>query len=856
MASAAADLERRKQLRLRLRPDVVIEAQKYEGRTYYVMKDPVSLRYYRIKEYERFLLTLFDGRHTLEDAQKAYEREYRPDRLRLEDLEAFAQQLLVAGLVLNESPRAGTQLFERRKKRKRSELMQKLTNILYVKVPIFDPDRILTALLHYTRWIFTRWFFALSILLMLSAVTLVATNFQHFLSKLPDYHEFFNIKTLVYLWAALAVVKVIHEFGHGLSCKAFGGEVHEMGLLFLCLSPAMYCNVSDSWKMPNKWHRIIISFAGIYVELVIASIATWVWWHNPSSPFINHMALSVMVVCSVSTFVFNANPLMRFDGYYVLADWIEIPNLRERSNRYLSNTVQKHCLGIEVPPEQYMALRRKLLFLSYAIVSWIYRWIVTFGILLFLYHFLRPYKLEVLSNLLTLMAIGSMVGWPLYRFLKGMNERGWRFPEMKRLRVAISTGVVVVLALVAFFVPLPINRVLSTGLVMATTEGAEIVRLHREGATLERLFVREGEQVEAGQPLALFSHLQVEAELTHYRLEQQKAEAYANYLSRQKDTTAEPARRADLDKEIQDALAQGREAKAQLDNLERVKRDDLLLRAPTAGVVANLLRANHLGQGFPTNTHVCTVHRPGRLVVALPVDPSEWNQLKENVQPLTRAARTSGQALQRVPQEKIDFQAMHLGDALQDLLGQVGLKYEVDPEARLADALLREPVTLSAKNLRVSTLLDRLLTPYGLGYIIRSQAGSDRDGYIVLRPGQERGVAFNPTLTNVTVALRVQGRDTKTFQGRLLPLPETEKERIPPALTNKLGGPVAVKASPDANGNLVPQTQVYLAYIDFVDADAAVLPGNLVVAKVYCKNMTVAGWIWRKLNGLFDLSLW
>src|SRR6516164_4538279 len=331
-APPAADLERRKHLRLSLRKDLVIDAQRYEGRTYYVLKDPVSLRYYRLKENEHYLLRYLDGEHTLEDAQKAYEAYYRPERLKLEDLEAFAQQLLTAGLAHNESPQAGKQLFDRRKKRRRSEWMQTLTNILYIKIPVYDPDRLLAWMLPYLRWIFTFWFMALSISIMLAAILLVTTHFETFREKLPSYHEFFSFKTVIYLWAALGIVKVIHEFGHGLSCKAFGGEVHEMGFLFLCFSPCMYCNVSDAWTLPSKWQRIIISGAGIYVELMIAA---FVWWNSPGQPFINNLSLSLMVVCSVSTVVFNGNPLMRYDGYYVLADWLEIPNLRDRSNRYL-----------------------------------------------------------------------------------------------------------------------------------------------------------------------------------------------------------------------------------------------------------------------------------------------------------------------------------------------------------------------------------------------------------------------------------------------------------------------------------------------------------------------------------------
>src|SRR5436305_6211124 len=341
-ATPANELERRKQLRIRLRADLGIEPQRYEGRTYFVLKDPVSLRYYRLKENEHFLLQFLDGKHTLEDAQKAYEKRYRPDRLRLEDLEGFAQQLLTAGLAQNDSPRAGKQLFDRRKKRRRSEWMQTLTNILYIKIPVFDPEKLLGKMLNYVSWIFSTWFFTLSVVVMLAALLLVGTHFETFRQKLPNYHEFFSFKTVMWLWLALGVVMVIHEFGHGLSCKVFGGEVHEMGALFLVFSPALYCNVSDAWTLPNKWHRIIISAAGIYVELIIAALATFVWWNTPTQPFIHNLSLSLMIVCSVSTVVFNANPLMRYDGYYVLADWLALTNLRKRSNRFLSHAFLGH----------------------------------------------------------------------------------------------------------------------------------------------------------------------------------------------------------------------------------------------------------------------------------------------------------------------------------------------------------------------------------------------------------------------------------------------------------------------------------------------------------------------------------
>src|SRR5438094_4485749 len=176
-ATPASDLERRKKVRIRLRGDLGINAQKYEGRTYYVVKDPVSLRYYRFKEQEHFLIRLMDGTHTLDEAQKKFETRFRPERLTLEDLEQFGQQLLTAGLAQNESPQAGKQLFDRRKKRRRSEFMQAITNILYIKIPVFDPDKLLTKMVPWFHWMFTTTFLMVSIGVMLAAVLLVATHF-------------------------------------------------------------------------------------------------------------------------------------------------------------------------------------------------------------------------------------------------------------------------------------------------------------------------------------------------------------------------------------------------------------------------------------------------------------------------------------------------------------------------------------------------------------------------------------------------------------------------------------------------------------------------------------------------------
>jgi putative peptide zinc metalloprotease protein len=626
---AASDVERRKKVRIRLRKDLEIAPQQYEGRTYYVVKDPVSMRYYRFKEQENFLIDMMDGNQTLDDAQKAYEKRFRPERLTLEDLEGFAQQLLTAGLAMNESPQAGKQLFDRRKKRKRSEWMQTLTNILYIKIPLIDPDKILDWMLPKTRWIFTMWFLTASVALMLAAILHVATHFETFRDKLPSYHEFFSFKTVAYLWVALGVVKVIHEFGHGLSCKAFGGEVHEMGALFLVFSPCLYCNVSDAWTLPNKWKRIIISAAGIYVELVIAAIATFVWWNTPAHPFINNMSLSLMVVCSVSTIVFNANPLMRYDGYYVLADLLEIPNLRDRSNRFLQRLAMEYCLGIEVQPEQYMALWRRVMFVLYAVISYIYRWVITFSILYFMSMFLKPYKLGVVSGMLAFAAGASMVGWPLWRLGKNWHKRG-RLPDMKRERVILTTMGVIAIVLFIFLVPLPVSRVRQVGLVQLQTDHTQKVFVSLPGI-LEEIKVRDGELVQKGQVIAVLRSLEMENQQTETRTQrdiyQTQVDAYQTIIAQ---GSISPDERAQLDTKISEAKGQRNKYSSLYDEAKE-QAEALFIKAPMAGIIMTPPKLDDVGKYYQQGQPVCSVGDPNYLKVLMPASPAEYRILHRDL---------------------------------------------------------------------------------------------------------------------------------------------------------------------------------------------------------------------------------
>jgi putative peptide zinc metalloprotease protein len=629
--------ERRKQVRLRVRPDLQTFEQKYEGKTFHVVKDPVCLRYYRFSKQEYFVFQLFDGKHTMEEVQEAFEEEFKPLRLEPQDLEGFARQLVTAGLVQNEQPGAARHLFERRAKQRRLRRLATVTNILYLKIPVFDPDRLLTWMYRYLSWIFTTWFFVLSVGLMLAAASHVAIHYRTFQAKLPAYQEFFTWNSVLYMWISLGVVKIIHEFGHGLSCKAFGGECHEMGVLLMCLSPALYANVTDAWTLADKWKRIIISFAGIYVELVIASIATFVWWYTPTYPTVNNISLCIMVLCSVSTVMFNANPLMRFDGYYILADWLEVPNLREKANRFLNNLFLAKCLGVEVPPEPYMAPVRKWLFAIYAIASWVYRWVVTFSILWFLADFLGP-KLKVLSQMLAIMSLASLFIWPSYKVIKNVRQRG-RLPDMKAARVYITLGTIAAILLAFFFLPLPVSRVHETGLVAVEPDAQEGVFLPEPAVLKSMTDVGPGQKVRQGQSLALFESPQLEVDLSRARASQaeQRSAAAALNASAGKartmgDTAAEQRFLAEYKKARAKAETADEEVKRLLDRRDRVRE----MKSPRDGTLVTVPKRDEIGKlfdkGYSDTSPLFAVGDPNRLIVKVPVTPPHFRVLHEDLE--------------------------------------------------------------------------------------------------------------------------------------------------------------------------------------------------------------------------------
>src|SRR5262245_33159603 len=291
------------------RPELLVRPHGDVGQG--VAKDPHSGSYFHFGEEEHFLLAQLDQPRTAEEVCRAFaERFGQPPAA--DDLDEFIELLRDQDLV--QSTDGGRQPSVETPGRRQS--------ILYWRKSIFDPDRLFTRLEPKVRFFWTRAFLVASAACVLAAVLVVAANWRE---AVGSFRSALRWETAVVVWLTLLVVTTLHEFAHGLTCKHHGGEVHEIGFLLLFFMPCFFVNVSDAWLFRERSKRLWVTLAGGYFELFLWALAVFAWRATLPGTLVNHLAFVVVSVCGLQT-LFNGNPLVKLDGYYLLSDWLEIPN--------------------------------------------------------------------------------------------------------------------------------------------------------------------------------------------------------------------------------------------------------------------------------------------------------------------------------------------------------------------------------------------------------------------------------------------------------------------------------------------------------------------------------------------------
>ena len=490
-----------------MRPDLTFDTQTYQGVEYLVVKEPLGQKYYQFPPQVHYLLTLLDGEITIDQLQDAYHEKYAPKRITRQELQQLLTRFHQDGLVTSDMPGQGIELLKRGDKNKRMERFQTYSNVLAIRYRGFDPERILNWLIKWTWWIFTKPMVYLVLMFATVALMSVIVNWGAFQAKLPGFDAFFDPRQWYLFVAVLAVTKMFHEFGHGLSCKRLGGECHEIGFMLLVLTPCLYCNVSDSWRLKNKWHRAAIGAAGMYVEMILATIATFTWWFVQPG-LVQDICLRVMLVSSISTLLFNGNPLLRFDGYYILSDLLEIPNMGQKSTKALTTLLGRHWLGLEIPDDALMPTNRPWAFAMYTVAAFFYRWFIMFSILLFLMRWLEPYAMESVGIGIALFSLIGIVVMPGYKLFRYMSVPG-RMHQVKKNR--FFSVLAVIAGIIAFLLLYPFPHVLRCDIVVVPENIAAVYVA--EPGVLSQCYVKPGDDVVEGQELATLRSYQLEEQI-------------------------------------------------------------------------------------------------------------------------------------------------------------------------------------------------------------------------------------------------------------------------------------------------------------------------------------------------------
>ena len=485
-------------LRVALLPSVEVGTQQFRGRTWYVLQDPYTQRYFRASVQAcRFIQSLKPDK-TVEEVWEEYVNNQPHDAPSREEVIQLLSQLHTSNLLYSVQQSDNEAIVKRYKTQKNKELMGKLASFLFIRIPLFNPEPLLNRI-RPIYMAFTGWTaFAVWALMLLWGGWAV---FENWGALLDQSQGVLSVSNLPWLYISLATLKLFHEAGHAFVCKRFGGEVRTVGVMFLLFTPLPYVDASSSSGFPNRWHRIYVSFAGMGVEFFFAAVGALVWANT--SPGLTHsLAFNVMLIGSVSSLLFNGNPLLRFDAYYMLSDYAEIPNLYQKGQQQWKYFGDRYLLG-SVEAQSKATDRKEWAWLTtYGLLSFLYLILITFGITLFLMDMWLPLGLLVLAMTL----YGKLLA-PLYQLAKHLRGPATQGNRQRAVCVvgAIGLGLFLLLAVV----PFP-DAMRAQGIVKANSATNVY---SRTAGQLDQLLVQHGERVTAGQVLASYSNPDLEAEI-------------------------------------------------------------------------------------------------------------------------------------------------------------------------------------------------------------------------------------------------------------------------------------------------------------------------------------------------------
>jgi len=463
-----------------------------------VVHDPVANQFFRLDPVSYHFVGLLDGRHTVEEAWRLTTDGYQDAAPTQAEVLGLLNQLVQINLLAIEGGADGEQLLRRLRRRRARRARHAMIRPLFIRIPMFDPASTIEWLLPFVRPLLNRWALALWAVAVLAAAAQLTLHFDIFRHEALQVLRPVNLPWLVLVFVA---VKVAHEFGHGLVCRRFGGEVHEMGVMLLVFAPVPYCDATSSWRLSQRWQRAMVALAGIVIELGIAAAAVMIWAHSAGG-LLHDVAFNTILIAGVSAVLINANPLLRFDGYFVLSDALDIPNLYQRANQHVHHTIQRHLFGLKQARPVAAGAMEAIWLLLYFVTSWTYRVIVLSAIIWFISG--------QLFGLGIVLAVSALVSWlvvPLGRYVRWLALDA-RLAPARRRTIAVNVLVLAVAVVAVGLLKVPEHT--RSQAVIELMNWAELTT--GTDGFIHQVLVADGQDVEAGQTIVVCTNSQLDSE--------------------------------------------------------------------------------------------------------------------------------------------------------------------------------------------------------------------------------------------------------------------------------------------------------------------------------------------------------
>ena len=475
-------------------------------------------------------------------------------------------------------------------------------NYLFFRIPLVKPDRWLDRCAALVAPLFSVTFLRLTLLALAIGVVQVYRDWDRFSATLVDT---FSLSGLLAYGGALMLVKVLHELGHAFTAKRYGCRVPAMGVAFLVLWPVAYTDTNEVWKLADKRRRLLVAIAGVTTELVIAIWATLLWAFLPEGG-IKSVAFVLATLTWIATLAINASPFMRFDGYFVLSDWLDMPNLHQRAFALARWDLRERLFALGDAPPEYFSRRRTLALVAFAWTVWLYRLAVFIGIAVLVYHFF----IKAVGIMLFIVEIAWFILLPVARELQTWRD-AW--PRIRRSTRARRNAMLAVVLLLLFALPWP-TRLAASGLL----KPVESYPIHAPGgAQVIALPWAEGSEVPAGATMLKLSAPEIDMRL-------QRAQARVERLRRQLSTAAlDDQQRHNLPLLQQEQSV----AEAELANIE-TELERYAPTAPFAGRLRDLAPDLKTGDWVAARERLAVLVKPGRWQVETYLDEEAMRRVK------------------------------------------------------------------------------------------------------------------------------------------------------------------------------------------------------------------------------------